>query len=147
MSKNTLVLKVRGWYKFVMILVASPVLYWIVKYFEYLANNLEFYFFLTLFVPCLLFVFQMQIVLDRENLYQAVWSFSFNRLSYNQIEKIKVTKNTLTIYGGKKRITFNNFLFTNFQSAIDFLAPKIEEPEEIEITGKEKYVQEYFSVS
>lgn len=69
------------------------------------------------------------------------------KISYDNIEKLIVRKGFIEIRSGFfKRISIGD-LYTNFEDASEILAAKIQERDNINLSGKQKYIDEYLKPS
>lgn len=144
MSETILKLRTRKWYLFVCYLILGYAIYGTIQNFEYVKDSPGLSFLLILFVILFLNMHRPQVIFEEDSVKRALFFFTIS-IPYNQVEKIKVTKNRIKIYGSKGVISFNNFfLLTDFKSAVQLLVSKINGPETVELTGKEKYIREYF---
>ncbi len=141
MSEQILKIKAKRWYLIVCYLIFGYAIYGTIQNFEYVKDSPGLYFLLFLFVILFINMHRAQVIFDQSGVKRAIFFFKIT-IPYDQIEKIKISKNRIKIYSSNDAISFNNFIFTNFHSAIALLNDNIDQ--DIELTGKEEYIHEYF---
>lgn len=141
MSEQFLKIKAKKWYLIICYLIVGYAIYGTIQNFEYVKDSPGLYFLIFLFVILFINMHRAQVIFDQSGVKRAIFFFKIG-IPYDQIEKIKVSKNRIKIYSSDDAISFNNFIFTNFHLAIALLNDNIDR--EIELTGTDEYVQEYF---
>lgn len=88
--------------------------------------------------------YKLKLVFHKDGIKQH--ALSTKNIRYEEIEKIKIMNGHIEVRGTSffDRITFGN-LYTNFDTAVAFLANHTAERNDISFKGSEKYIDEYFS--